>query len=216
MIPAIDTTEDAEDLKPGLRERKKQQTRERLIASALKLFRDVGYDAATVEAISEDADVSVTTFFRYFESKEDVFLSSVEPFIDRIQAAIRDRPPKVSVVRALRKVMTELISEIDHEDVRAEQKQIDEVPELRDRIREYEDRIRRTIAEAYGEQLGEPADSLRPRTLAEAVVGSIEAARTSWVQGPRDVPLEDHMARALDLADRMTKPLLRRGHFHSA
>ncbi|HET8525719.1 MAG TPA: TetR family transcriptional regulator [Actinomycetota bacterium] len=210
----MDATEDAEDLRPGLRERKKQQTRERLIASALTLFREVGYDAATVEAIAEDADVSVTTFFRYFESKEDVFLSTVEPFIARIQVAILDRPPKVSVVRALKQVMQELLTEIDHEDVRAEQKEIDEVPELRERIREYEDRIRRTIAEAYGEQLGEPPASLRPRMLAEAVVGSIEAARTSWVQGPRNVPLEDHMADALDLADRMTRPLLRKGHFH--
>jgi hypothetical protein len=51
--------------------------------------------------------------------------------------------------------------------------------ELRERIREYEDRVRRTIAEADAEQVGETPNDLRPRMLAEAVCGCFEAARTS-------------------------------------
>jgi AcrR family transcriptional regulator len=204
-----------EDVKPGLRERKKQQTRERLTASALSLFRSVGYNAATVEMIADDADVSVTTFFRYFESKEDVFLSSVGPLIDRIESAIRDRPANVSVIRALRGVIENQISEFDHKDAHAEHMEVDAVPELRDRIREYEDRIRRAIAEAYAEQLGEAPTSLRPRMLAEAVVGSIEAARASWAQGPHEVSLHEHMTEALDLAEQMTRSLLRRDYRHA-
>jgi hypothetical protein len=86
--------------------------------------------------------------------------------------------------------------------------------ELRERIREYEDRVRRTIAEAYAEQLGETPNDLRPRMLAEGVCGYFEAARTSWPAGPRDVPLHEQMSEALDIADRMTRPLLRRGHPH--
>ena len=194
---------------PGLRERKKQQTREQLTGSAFRLFREVGYEGATVEMIAEDADVSVTTFFRYFESKEDVFLSSVDSVIDRIEAAIRDRPNSVSVVGALRAAHDAELEQMDHRHEHAEQQRIDAVPELRERIREYEGRIRQTVAEAYGEQLGEPPTSLRPRMLAEAVCGSFEAARASWLQGPRDVPLQAHMAKALDLADRMTRPVLR-------
>jgi AcrR family transcriptional regulator len=214
MTNAMDT--DAQpDLKPGLRERKKQQTRERLTASALRLFHEVGYEAATVEMIAEDADVSVTTFFRYFESKEDVFLSSAEPIIERIEAAIRDRPPKVSVVEALRRVLDEVLPGMEHSRVGAEQKKLTAVPELRERIREYEDRVRRAIAEAYAEQLDERPNDLRPRMLAEAVCGCFEAARTSWLAGPRDVPLHEHMSAALDIADRMTRPLLRRVHVHS-
>jgi hypothetical protein len=50
--------------------------------------------------------------------------------------------------------------------------------------------------------------------LAEAVCGCFEAARTSWLAGPRDVPLHEQMSEALDIADRMTRPLLRRGHAH--
>jgi AcrR family transcriptional regulator len=219
MVTVMDTTRDPEtevpDLRPGLRERKKQQTRERLSASALRLFREVGYEAATVEMIAEDADVSVTTFFRYFESKEDVFLSSMEPLIERIEAAIRDRPPRVSVVEALKRAVEDLFAKMDDPHERAEMKRIEDVPELRDRVREYEDRIRRAVAEAYAEQLGEAPTDLRPMMLADAVCGSFDAARCSWLGGPRDVPLQQYMAEALDLADRMTRPLLRRGHLHS-
>jgi AcrR family transcriptional regulator len=196
---------------PGLRERKKQQTRERLQETAMRLFRERGYDGATVELIAEGANVSVTTFFRYFESKEDVFLASIHTVIERIESAIRDREPGVSVISALRMILDDVLGEMDHSRDRAQQKRVDAVPELRERIREYEDRIRRTIAEAYADELGEAATDLRPTMLSEAVCGSFDAARGAWLSGPADVPLQQHMANALDLADRMTRPLLGSG-----
>ena len=60
--------------RPSLRERKKAQTRAAIQTHALRLFREQGYDATTIEQIIEAADVSETTFFRYFPTKEDVVL----------------------------------------------------------------------------------------------------------------------------------------------
>jgi AcrR family transcriptional regulator len=196
---------------PGLRERKKRQTQERLTAAALQLFRERGFEGATVELIAERAEVSVTTFFRYFESKEDVFLESHRMIIDRVVAAIRERPPRVSVIAALRRVVDEVFAEqprlAERDDV--EHKAMDAVPELRDRIREYEDRIRAAITQEYATQLGVPTTDLQPRLLAGAILGAFDAARAAWIDDPRDVSLRTHVVEALDVVERMTAPILR-------
>ncbi|ALG83995.1 TetR/AcrR family transcriptional regulator [Gordonia phthalatica] len=58
--------------RPGLRERQKAQTRADIRAAALALFTEHGYEATTVAQIADAANVSHTTFFRYFQSKEQV------------------------------------------------------------------------------------------------------------------------------------------------
>ena len=78
------------DLQPDWRRRKKTATRDRLRGSALRLFREQGYDATTVEQIAAAAGVSHMTFFRYFPAKENVALSdSYDPLI----VALIERTP---------------------------------------------------------------------------------------------------------------------------
>jgi AcrR family transcriptional regulator len=199
-----------EEPSPGLRERKKQQTKERLITAALLLFRDRGYEGATVEAIAEQAEVSVTTFFRYFDSKEDVFLEGHRAIIDRVEAAIRERPPGVSVIAALRQTIVEILQAQPELEIRDEpqHKDLDAVPELRDRIRDHEEQIRGAIADAYAEQLGVPAGDMRPRLLAGAILSAVDSARSAWLEDRTDVSLGVYLVKALDVVEQMTVPVL--------
>jgi AcrR family transcriptional regulator len=200
----------AENPSPGLRERKKQQTKERLIGAALRLFRDRGYEGATVESIAEEAEVSVTTFFRYFDSKEDVFLEGHRAIIDRVEAAIRERSSGVSVIAALRQTIVEILQDQPELEIRDEpqHKDLDAVPELRERIREHEEQIRAAIADAYAEQLGVPVDDMRPRLLAGAVLSAIDSARSAWLEDRTDVSLGVYLVKALDVVEQMTLPVL--------
>jgi AcrR family transcriptional regulator len=211
MMRGVDQAEKLD----GLRERKKQQTRERLMAAAFRLLKERGYHGATVELMAEEAEVSVTTFFRYFESKEDVFLASHLAIIERVETAIRDRAPDVSVFDALRVVVDEVLREMP-EDISDEKvhKEIDAIPELRERTREHEARIGNALMEAFGEQLGVPPTDLEPRVLGSAVLSAFDAAWAAWVVDPHDVSLRTYMADALDLVERMILPLLDREPAH--
>jgi AcrR family transcriptional regulator len=163
-----------------------------------------------VEAIAERAEVSVTTFFRYFDSKEDVFLEGHRAIIDRVEAAIRERPPGVSVIAALRRTIVEILEAQPELEIRDEpqHKDLDAVPELRDRIRDHEEQIRGAITDAYAEQLGVPASDMRPRLLAGAILSAFDSARTAWLEDRTDVSLGVYLTNALDIVEQMTLPVL--------
>src|SRR5687767_12101173 len=87
----------------GLRERKKQRTRQQIIEAAMGLFAERGYHATTIADIAAAADVAPRTFFSYFPSKEAVVFHDVDRQLDSLAAALRDRLPGESVFEALRR-----------------------------------------------------------------------------------------------------------------
>src|SRR6202162_1691705 len=80
-------------VRPGLRERKKQQTRETISRVALELFAERGYDHTTLAEIAEAADVSPRTIFAYFESKEDILFCDDPLVYQRLPQTVKQRPP---------------------------------------------------------------------------------------------------------------------------
>ena len=84
----------------GLRERKKQQTRQLLAETARRLFAERGFEHVSVAEIARAADVSEPTVFNYFPTKEDLVYSGLERFEDDLLAAIRDRPAGETVLQA--------------------------------------------------------------------------------------------------------------------
>ena len=97
----------------GRRERKKADTRAALLESARRLFETKGFSHTTVQQITELADVSERTFFRYFQSKEDLLLPGLTAFLDSIASEFEDNPTFGDPLMALSdSVETVLMNEI--------------------------------------------------------------------------------------------------------
>src|ERR1700730_3797311 len=92
---------------PGLRERKKQQTRELLADAARRLFADRGFDAVTVAQVAQAANVSEGTVFNYFPTKEELFYGGMQFFEESLLDAVRTRAPGESVLEAFRRPIFE-------------------------------------------------------------------------------------------------------------
>jgi AcrR family transcriptional regulator len=84
----------------GLRERKKQLTRELIADAALELFLARGFDAVTIADIAQQADVDAKTIYNYFPSKADLFYHRLEELKDSLLAAVREREAGESVLAA--------------------------------------------------------------------------------------------------------------------
>src|SRR5467141_3764529 len=87
---------------PGLRERKKQKTRETIIKVALELFAERGYEQTTIAEIADAAEVSPRTIFAYFPSKEDILFCDTPEIQERLAQALRERPEGATALDALR------------------------------------------------------------------------------------------------------------------
>lgn len=103
----------------GLRERKKQRTRATLIDVAMQLCLEQGYEQTTVEQIAAAADVSPRTFSRYFATKEAVFLTLIEDFVDQAAVELASIPPEIGPLEALRMAHVVTLSKVADEESRA-------------------------------------------------------------------------------------------------
>ncbi len=157
--------------RPGLRERKKARTREAIQAHALRLFTAQGYEATTVDQIAEAAEISQSTFFRYFPTKEDVLL--YDPFDPLFFAAYRAAPKELNAIQA---VSAALHTAWDHNDLNIEaqwQRQALILANDGLRARMIDEFLRSVgiVADLIGERSGRPADDIRVRTAAAALLG---------------------------------------------
>jgi AcrR family transcriptional regulator len=156
----------------GLRERKKARTRVAIRQHALRLFREQGYAATTVEQIAEAAEVSPSTFFRYFPTKEDVVLrDDFDPMaIERFEA----QPPDLSPIAALRAAMRETFADAPAGQIEQWQelnKLTTSIPELRARALDEFMRSVKMVTDLMAKRLGRDPDDLAVRTLAGAIIG---------------------------------------------
>jgi AcrR family transcriptional regulator len=192
--------------RPGLRERKKARTREVIQQHALRLFRDQGYAETTVEQIAEAAEVSPSTFFRYFPTKGDAVLAE---FIDgRIFELIEQAPAELDLLGAFRHAMRTAFAEMTDEQVALELERnalIASVPELQRGMLEELYRPIRVLAQAFAHRLGVASDDPATLAYAGAVVGSIIAA-AGPMEGAASADYRERMEPALDLLEQTLLP----------
>lgn len=169
----------------GLRERKKVRTRAAIQHEALRLFRDQGYEATTVEQIAEAAEVSPSTLFRYFPTKESLVLT--DDYDPRLVAAFRSEPVRLGPVEAMRGALRTVfagLGEEDLADMRARAELTLSVPDLRAAMLDQFAGTMRQVVELLAERVGRSADDFGISTLAGAVVGVMIAAEFYWVEHP--------------------------------
>jgi AcrR family transcriptional regulator len=176
----------------GLRERKKARTRASIREHALRLFREEGYQRTTVEKIAEAAEVSPSTFFRYFPTKEDVVLQ--DDMDVRMIEALEQQPPSlgpVAAVRAAARQMFTSYTAADLDVLRETTALTMTVPEIRARALDEFARTIRAVAEALAKRAGRPPDDLAVRTAAGAIVGVIMSITLPWEDWPGQVTIPD-------------------------
>jgi AcrR family transcriptional regulator len=170
---------------PGLRERKKERTRETIRAHALHLFVTQGYQATTVQQIIDDVEVSESTFFRYFPTKGDVVLT--DDFDPIIVAAFLRQPQDLGPIEALRRAFNETFGELTAEQLVEQQDRMHlilSVPELRASMLDQFGQAMRLLASAIAERTQRRPDDMEVLTIAGAVVGVAMAVMFVMIDDP--------------------------------
>lgn len=171
----------------GLRDRKKQRTRQALIDAAMRLYRQKGFDGVTVAEIAREADVAPRTFFGYFESKEDVFLGRGDDRLERLVQAIRGRDRRESILTAVR---GELLRNREapretKSKARPDLSDLLQHPAIANRLRARWNRWEDILAEAIAADVGAKPDDPEPRIVAAALTGAIRVAAAAAQEHPR-------------------------------
>ncbi len=176
----------------GRRERKRRQTRERIEQAAMSLFLERGFDATTIEEITEAADVSKRSFFDYFPSKEEVVVAWQDAFADRLMAAIAARPSGESPVRAVEEALIDTVmASAADERTLALGELIHCTPTLRARDQLKYAKLEQKLTEALIAREGSDQEiRARMRLLSMIVIGALRIGGELWRQRAADVSME--------------------------
>jgi AcrR family transcriptional regulator len=172
----------------GLRERKKQATRDALRLAALRLAALRGWDRVRVEDIAAEAGVSTRTFNNYFASKEEAFLATAYLRAARVQAALASRPADEPLWSALTTATVDSFAteEIDLRQARL----ITPTPTLVGEQLKAFAVIERALAHAVAERIGADVEyDIYPRLVAGAVMSATRLAFEHWIQTESEQPL---------------------------
>lgn len=197
----------------GLRERKKQRTRQLIADTARRLFAERGFEAVPVSEIAREAEVSEATVFNYFPTKEDLFYSRLEAFEEELLSSIRERSPGESVIRAFGRFLTAprgLLAARDPEQVEhlaAITRVITESPALLAREQRIYAKYTDALAKLLTTETGASPGDLDPWTVARTLIGLHQAAvdysRREVLAGTRNPTLarrvRRHTQQALEL-----------------
>jgi AcrR family transcriptional regulator len=201
-MTAARSTSPADRPQLGLRERKKIKTREAIRSATYALIKEQGYDATTIEQIAERAEVSPSTVFRYFPTKEDIVLT--DEYDPLMAEALRTRPDDESWMDSLRHVMHKALDatvEEDPEAIRMRTHLGVQVPAVRSRMFESMSETGRLLRGVIGERFGMDPEGLEVRVYAMSLIGGLMEVSMYWAEKDFEGDLRDLMDRALDVLE---------------
>ncbi|OAR24991.1 TetR family transcriptional regulator [Streptomyces sp. ERV7] len=188
----------AEDMQPqlGLRERKKLKTRVAIRRATYRLIAEQGYDATTVEQIAEAAEVSPSTVFRYFPTKEDIVLT--DEYDPIMVAELRARPTDEQPLDSLRHIVvkaTRLALEHERDELIERTTLLVQVPALRARMMQSMALTSRLLCGVLAERTGRAEDDLEVRVFSMSVLGALYETTVYWAE-------RDHEDDLVELVER--------------
>ena len=181
---------------PGLRERKKQKTRDTIIKVALDLFAEQGYEQTTIAEIADAAEVSPRTIFAYFPTKEDIVFCQLPETRERLAQALRERPDGATALDALRDFIAGSLDSDPNAVLRKRILQSDETLRRGERARSGP--FEQLMVEAIAEDLNADPDDIRPQIVAAAAAAAFTTVRE---RDPAALPESDSVEQAMAAID---------------
>jgi AcrR family transcriptional regulator len=172
----------------GLRERKKQQTRQHIAETARRLFSERGFERVTIAEVAEAADVAVQTVFNYFPTKEDLVYWRLSSFEDELLRAVRERPAGTSALEAFQEFLMAqqgLLGQHDpaaRDELTSFTRMIVDSPALRAREEQIFAGYTEALAAVLAEETGAKPGDIRPRVAAGAMIG-VHRALVDYTRG---------------------------------
>jgi AcrR family transcriptional regulator len=185
----------------GLRERKKLKTRQIVQREALRLFLRQGYEETTVEQIADAAEISSSTFFRYFATKEDIVLT--HDYAPLFTAAFERRPETEPLLKKLQRAACETLERIldqDRAELLARLQLVTRAPALQARYWQQHRKRLRLLAEYLGRQTGRNESDFEIRVAAAALFGAIIEAELFWAEHGGKPSLVELIEKAFEQA----------------
>jgi AcrR family transcriptional regulator len=181
----------------GLRERKKAKTKAAIQEHAVRLFRTQGYEATTVEQIAEAAEVSPSTVFRYFPTKEDLVIS--DDYDPVLIAAFKAQPPGLAPIAVLRNALRVTFDEMPASELAVQRERIMlvlSVPALWGASLDNLTDSMRILVDMVAAREGRTSDDLKVRTFSGAVLGVMLEVMFRWSKDP-EMDMYAELDRAL-------------------
>lgn len=201
-MTAARTTTPADRPPLGLRERKKIKTREAIRTATYALIREQGYDATTIDQIAERAEVSPSTVFRYFPTKEDIVLTDEwDPvLVEELKSRPADEPWPDSVRHVMLKAVRLGIDD-DLEVARLRTRLLVQVPAVRSRMMESMSVTARMFSTVIGERTGLDPEGLEVRVYTMSLVGGLMQTSMYWAENGHRDDFEVLLDRSLDVLE---------------
>ncbi len=194
----------AVDAAVSLRERKKADTRRRLMTLALRLFEERGFDETTVGELAAAAEVAPRTFFRYFPTKVEVLFGDHDELVALLRDTLAARPANESIVHAVRRATLAGIQRLitDPAPYLTRSRLAASIPAAHARSRQLDADYENVIAEALAaDRNTDPATDLRARVIARAAWSATRAAREVWLASAAERDPSRLINEAFDLLE---------------
>jgi AcrR family transcriptional regulator len=193
------------DGRPSLRERKKTATRQALHEAVLRMAVARGYDAVTLDAVADEANVSRRTFSNYFSNKEEALLYGDRIRVDRLLDEVRGQPATVPAWTALRRAIRAVFTDLD--DLEATWLVQVRLVRRHPSLLAYQIATQSALEQGLADEIakrdtGGDHDPVRHRVIAATFLAALRTGLTIWCEQPEARSLSATIDHAMDIAGR--------------